>query len=83
MLYNIMRLEVGVIFLYEGGDLHFPQKRPNNENKLRIFKVGQGFEHIQQMLEGCFASYTDERLGLAPGVRSHARAPACHGDDDL
>src|SRR5688572_9132715 len=35
------------------------------------------------MLKGGFSCHTDERLWLAPGMRTHTRPPACHGDKNL
>src|SRR5215216_3642826 len=35
------------------------------------------------MLKRCLSRHADERLGFAPGMRTHTRTPACHGDKNL
>jgi len=55
----------------------------NNKNIFSIGRLGQGLEHIQQMLKRCLACHANEWLGLAPGMRTHTRAPACHRDKNL
>ena len=80
---DVMGFDFGVMLGRVGRDLFFAQVRPDDENVFDLGRVGQGLEHVQQVIEGGLAGHADQRFGFAPGVGAHARAPTCHRNDDL
>src|SRR5512132_3767221 len=83
MLYNKMCLDLRIILAPELGHLQFTQIRTDNKDKFDVIRVRYCLEHIQYMLKRRLARHTDQRLGLAPGMRAHARPPAGHGNKNL
>src|SRR5204862_947769 len=79
----VMYFDIWIVLLNKCRDLQFAQKRSNDKNIFDVFGVWHGLEHIEQMFKCRFTSHTDEWFGLAKSMRTHTRAPACHGNNDF
>ena len=79
---NIAGFNVGVILLDINRNL-FAQVRPDDENVLHLHIGGQAVEHVHQVIERSTPGHADQRLGLAPGMRAHTRAPTGHRNNDF
>jgi hypothetical protein len=83
MLDNVMGFYIRIFFLDKRRDLDLAEERTHDENIFKIFGVGHGFEHVEQMFKRGLACHTDERFGFAKSMRAHACAPARHGNYDF